>query len=629
MLDALRRGAGSWFAKGLLFLLILSFGVWGIADVFRGRGQDTVATVGGATISTAEFQRAYQAQLEEIRRRFGARITAEQARQFGLDNQVLGQLIGASVIEQHASKLGLGLSDDVVTGLIRNDPAFRGPDGRFSKATLDSILREAGYSERSYIAARRRDELREQITETLGMAATPPQPLVEVLYRYRDETRTVSSFNVDPAKVTVGTPDDAKLKETYEANKTRFVVPESRKLGLLLLTVDRLAKTLEVPEADIRSAFEQGKGLYQVPERRRIQQIAFPDKAAAEAALAKIRGGQSFSDAAAAAGAKESDVDLGTLQRSQVIDPKIADAAFALEKDKVSDVVEGRFATVLLRVTEIEAGRQKPYEEVRTEIRDRLALDRAADEIQKKHDRIDDLRAGGKPLPEIAAELKQPFVEITVDRTGLTAEGKPALEDVDARPILNAAFEAVIGSDPDAVEVGDAGYAWFRVLAITPERQKPYEDVAADVKTLWTEEERRRLVSELASKLADRASAGEPLEALAKEAGGTVAVTKDFKRFGAQPSLSESAIAQAFITPQGKAATAEAKEGGTRTVLRVDGVTVPTAPSKEEAERLSADLARQMQNDIVVSYVGALQDRFGVNINPAGVRAATGASDTQ
>jgi hypothetical protein len=56
---------------------------------------------------------------------------------------------------------------------------------------------------------------------------------------------------------------------------------------------------------------------------------------------------------------------------------------------------------------------------------------------------------------------------------------------------------------------------------------------------------------------------------------------------------------------------------------------VPTTPSKDEADRLAADLARQMQNDIVVSYVGALQDRFGVNINPAGVRAATGASETQ
>ena len=37
MLQALRSTVGSWIVKILFVLLILSFGVWGIGDIFRGR----------------------------------------------------------------------------------------------------------------------------------------------------------------------------------------------------------------------------------------------------------------------------------------------------------------------------------------------------------------------------------------------------------------------------------------------------------------------------------------------------------------------------------------------------------------------------------------------------------------
>ena len=81
-----------------------------------------------------------------------------------------------------------------------------------------------------------------------------------------------------------------------------------------------------------------------------------------------------------------------------MIDPKIADAAFALKKDELSKPVEGQFAIVLVRVSEIVPGKQRTFEEVKGEIKDRMAEERANQEMQTLHDKVENERSAGKPL---------------------------------------------------------------------------------------------------------------------------------------------------------------------------------------------------------------------------------------
>ena len=58
----------------------------------------------------------------------------------------------------------------------------------------------------------------------------------------------------------------------------------------------------------------------------------------------------------------EADIDLGMVTRSQLADPAVADAAFKLELNKVSEPVTGKLGTVvLLRVTEIDAGQDPDF----------------------------------------------------------------------------------------------------------------------------------------------------------------------------------------------------------------------------------------------------------------------------
>ena len=49
-------------------VLIISFGVWGIGDIFRGFGQSTLAKIGKTEISIEQFRQLYTDRLQQISR---------------------------------------------------------------------------------------------------------------------------------------------------------------------------------------------------------------------------------------------------------------------------------------------------------------------------------------------------------------------------------------------------------------------------------------------------------------------------------------------------------------------------------------------------------------------------------
>jgi peptidyl-prolyl cis-trans isomerase D len=182
MLDSMRRGVTNAFTKFLLALLIVAFAVWGIGDVVRRSGPTAVATVGSTEITTQEYRQAYQDELQSISRRLGRQLTSEQAKALGIETRALARLIGFAAVDMHARALELAVPETIVASVIRGDPAFAGPTGQFSRNKFRQLIGQDGYqSEEQYIRARRRDILREQLTETLGAGARPPAALVDAL----------------------------------------------------------------------------------------------------------------------------------------------------------------------------------------------------------------------------------------------------------------------------------------------------------------------------------------------------------------------------------------------------------------------------------------------------------------
>ncbi len=625
MLDALRRGSTGMVAKALFAILVISFAIWGIGPVFRNFGRGALAKVGPHEIRVEDFQRSLQNELRAISRQTGRHITPEQARAAGIDQRVLAQLMAWAAVETHADQLDLALSDKALINGLKDDPAFKDPNGNFSRIAFENVLQNMGLSERGFLALRRRDELREQVTGALINGVAIPDSLVDLVNSWRNEKRVAQFFVIDAGKaVKVPEPDDAKLRETYETNKGEFTSPEYRKLGVLVLSVDDLKTKMDVTDAEIATKYEELKESYNTPERRRLQQLVFKDKAAADAAKTALAGGKSFGDLAKELGAKDSDIDLGLVSKDRLIDPKVADVAFSLPKDGISDPIEGRFATVLVRVSAIEPAVIRTLADVKDQVRDAIAKSKAQGQVQSLIDQVEDGRSAGKPLKDAAEQLKLQYLEVpSTDRSNKTPEGAPAVGLPDAQAIVKAGFDSQVGLQNEAVELHDGGFAWVDVLGVTEKKQKPFDEVKEQVKALAIAKERERLIGELAAKLVEKADGGADFAALATEAGGAkVETTPPFTRTTEPQGMPKDAVARAFTLAKGKAASSPTND--TRIVYQVTEITPAPEPTKEQRDSIAKQLKNELTDEVLSQYVVALEDRLGAHVNPEEFKRATG-----
>jgi peptidyl-prolyl cis-trans isomerase D len=631
MLDALRRGATGIVAKILLSLLIVSFGIWGIADVFRGYTRGAVATVGNTKISVTDFDRVLRAELEGISSEAQRRVTLEDARRQGIDRLVLSKMIGQTALKEYAHQINLGLSPDRVVQNLFSDPNFAGPDGKFSRTGFNDLLARLGMSESMFLSLRLDDDLRQQFSSAVLNATVIPPAMIDIENNYKNETRDIDFFKIDAAKkITIPEPDDGKLQAYFNENKASFMTPEYRKFNVLVATAGDLKKDVAVSDEELKASYESEKDTYDTPEKRRIQQIAFKDKATAEAAReAIVKNSKNFMDVAKENGAKESDVNIGMVAKSQLIDPKIADVAFSIDRDAISEVIEGRFATVLLRVIEISPGRVSTFEETKEKVRDKLASSKATTLLQEKIDLVEEGRNAGKTKKQIAEELKLRYIEVpAADKDGKSPEGAAVLDIPTPERVTRLVFRTEPGTLTEPVEIGSDGYAWVEVLGIDPPKQKSFDTVKAEVKAALIDSERRRLVKEFADKLVERLKSGEDFAKVAADAGGTPDKVETVKRNLVPPGLTEEAIEVAFSLPQGGAGSALTVDRSTRVVMKVAKITPAGEMPGSEKDKLVSELRRGLQNDLLIAYVTNLQDRLGVSINDKEVARVTGADVT-
>ncbi|MEQ1576160.1 MAG: SurA N-terminal domain-containing protein [Hyphomicrobium sp.] len=630
MLDSMRRGAQGVVAKVLFSVLVASFVLWGVPRDFLASSDASIATVGKTGISLDRFRRAFENQVVAMSNDQTGRISRETAIALGVDRNVAERLVGQTALLEQTQKMNLAISDETLAEGVRNDPMFHGLDGKFSKLGYDGFLQQLGLSEQGFFALRREDELRRQLTDGLTVATVVPSAMIDVRHAFNEEIRTTAHFVIDAVKkVVVEDPTDTKLIVTYENNKTQFMTPEYRKIAVLLLTLDELKKDIQVSDAEVKASYDDSKATYDKPERRRIQQISFKDKAAAEAARkAIVDGKKNFIDAAKEAGAKETDINLGMLTQKQLIDPAVAKAAFALARDEVSQPVDGKFTTLILRVIEIDPGKMTVFEDVKDLVRDKLVTKKAEGLVQEKIDLVEEARNAGKTLKEAGESLKLVFKDAeAVTSDNKTPDGKTALDITDAPTVLNAAFAATPGAQTDIVKLQSGSYAWFDTLGITPPRQKTFEEAKALVKDYYAGTEQKKKLNEMAAKMAERLKNGEYINKLAEEAGGKVEITENVKRVMSVPGMSQDAVKLAFTLPKNGTGHSESADEKSRVVFKVINITIPPPPTKEEAAKLAGKLKDELETDALIAFVEGLKSRFGVSMNEPLLKRFSGASD--
>ncbi|MCA1458021.1 SurA N-terminal domain-containing protein [Bradyrhizobium sp. BRP22] len=632
MLRGIRTASSNWLGKivmaAVMGVLIVSFGIWGIADIFRGFGQSTLAKVGSTEISTEQFRQIYTDRLQQIGRQFGRPLTPDQARAFGFDRQVLQQTIAEAALDEEARRMRLGQSQDETMRSVYNDPNFKGLNGQFDPQRFQAAIRQFGYTEQRYLAEQRRVGLRRQIAGTISAGIEPPTTLIEALVRYQNEQRSIEYIKLDAAQAgTIDPPSPEALAAYFEDHKAQFRAPEYRKVAFVVVTPEEIGKWTEVSDEDAKKIFEQRRGQLGTPEKREVSQIVFPNMEEATAARARLTATTSFDDLAKERNLNLSDVNLGLVTKSGILDPAVADAAFSLPSGDVSQPVQGRFGVALVKVGKIEPGTTPTYESMAGEIKKQIATERAREKVADLHNKMEDERGGGAGLLEAAQKLGLAAVTIdAVDRSGRMPNGQLVANIPNGLDVVSQAFASDVGVDNEPIQFR-GGYVWYDVLGVTPSRERSLDEVRSQVEAKWREDQIATRLRERATGIVKKVEAGGKLADEASALGVKLETADKFRRDAALPGLPESVVSAAFRTAKDSVGQATGA-GSERIVFRVTDIIVPPVDlASEDVKKLKEALQRGLTDEQVAQYVNKIENNIGTTINQAAFAQVTGANN--
>ncbi|MDI3471573.1 MAG: Peptidyl-prolyl cis-trans isomerase PpiD [Pseudolabrys sp.] len=631
MLRGIHKASSGTIGKGIMAvvmgLLVISFAIWGIGDIFRGFGQSTFASVGSTEISAEQFRYYYTDKINQLGRRMGRAITPDQARSNGLDRQILGQLIAETALDQKAKEMRLGVSDAEISKQIMADRSFAGINGKFDRARFEQTIRDAGFSETRFVADQRALTVRRQLALSLTGNITAPVAAQDAINRFRNEKRSADVVVLGAAQAgAIAPPTPEALQKYFDERKAAFRAPEYRTVTLLALTPESQAAWMTVSDKDAEAYYNAHKAEYGTPEKRHLRQIVFPNEQDAQAAADKIAKGATFDDIVKERSLKESDVDLGTVTEKDVIDPNVAKAAFALKDGEVSKPVKGQFGTVLVQATNIQPGQDQTFQQVAPKIKQAIALERARGQIGDLRDKIEDERAGGATLQETAKKLKIEARTIdAIDRSGRDKAGNLVPNLPQGANVVNAIFSTDVDVDNEAIDLKNGGWLWYEVTNITPARDRTLDEVRAQVEKRWHDDEVASRLKKKAEDMVGKLKAGGKLAAVAQAEGLTVQTVGDLQRGKPKAPVAAPALDAIFRTAKDGAGSAEGDTEDTRLVFVVTGVTDPALDAKSaEAEQIAQVLKNGYGEDILNEYVTHLESQLGVSVNQATLQQIVG-----
>ncbi len=626
MLDSLRGAAQSWVAKLLLGLLSLSFVAWGVGDVFRqGFTGNSVLSAGTSKVTPTEYRLAYNRQMQIYGQQLNQRLTREQAKGLGIDGQVMAQLVAGVVLDEQSRKMKLGLSKERLANLTGEDPAFKDASGNFSRTTFTGVLKNAGMRPEDYLKSREQVAIRQQVVESMTDGIKMPDAYLSALALHGGESRDLDYIALPVSIVQpVPEPSDAELKTFYEERKDSYKAPEYRKIAFVTLTPEGIANPASIDEASVKADYDKNIARYTKKETRKVDQLVFASKDAALAAKAKLASGASFDDLAKAENKTPADIALGDLQKGDLPDAKIAEGAFSLAAGAVSDVIDGAFGPVIIRVAAVTPQSVEAYDTVKETIRKDMAITEANAILLESHDAYEDARGGGDSMDAAAAKVKLKLVTIdAVDATGLKPNGSKAVELPESAELLPAIFAAEPGLENAPLNFGSNGFLWYEVKSVTAERERPVAEVKDKLAADWKTAKGAELLAAKAAELAKEITGGKSMDDIAAGLKLQKQTKRGLKRDVDDSDFDAATVEAAFGGGKEYVTVSAGGSGDTQYVLKVVETYEPADKSPgaiAEDQKKRANSA--VSDDLLDQLVARLQGEYPVTVNQALIERA-------
>ena len=629
MLRLFRGFTATWPARIFFTVLASAFALWGVSTKNPfGADPTTIATVGGRAVNVAEVQDAYTRQIAQVRRKLGPDTEPNDALRHDVAEQALGQVVTQAAVDGELRRLGVVASDAAVRDAVFAEPHFHGPNGQFDHATMEAVLRQNQLNEARYVDLTRQSVAHNQLNGAVRAGVAAPAVLVAHLYAIAHETRLADAVDVRLSQMpTPAAPSDADLRRWVDNHPERYQTPEYRHMKAIVLTPDEIAKTVQITDPEIATAYEQRAASFTGPERRTVDVVTAPDEARARDLSAQWRSGADWAQmqtAATAAGATAT--ELPDTSRADLPFPELADSAFTLPEHTVSDPIKGALGYYVASVSKVTPAGTRPLTEVHDELRATLARERANDLLYDREREVEDLLAGGTPFEKLWSELGLLPTSGTLDAAGKTQAGVDApipLPDAMRAPLVQAVFAAKKDDAPKLVPVpypgapaGTTPQGYFAVVVdeVTPPASRPFEQVADAARADYARDQTHRAADALAAGLLAAVQSGQTLEAAALAAKVELRHLPPVGRGRAPAGVPEALVKPLFLLKPGQPTMVETPDGFT--VAQLTKVVSPEPTGDPAgAERARTALTREVAADTELAFATAAREAASPTVN--------------
>jgi peptidyl-prolyl cis-trans isomerase D len=495
MISFFRRALASWFALGLLGLVLVAFIITGVGtkgfmpgQMGGGEGGDFVARADDIKVSSTELLRRAQNQFESARRQQPAIDQKAFVAGGGFDS-IADALIGAHALEAWGRHQGFAVGKRLIDAQIATIPAFRGVTGQFDENAMRAALAQARVSERDLRGDIAADLLRNQILMPVIAAgsgsAALAKPYATILLEERQGSVGIIPFQafVDPRQ-----PSEAEVAAAYKANIAAYTRPEARVLRYALFGTAQVAAQAVPTDAEVAQYYQQNAGTYAAKESRSLSQLITPNEAQARSIAAAAKGGTPLSAAAAKAGLEASTLtSQNRADYAGAASEPIAAQVFSAAKGSVVGPIKGAFGWYVVKVEAITGNPARSLEQVRPEIVAALTKQKSQEMLSDLGDKIENAIADGASFNEVAANNKLTVVETPPVLASGQAVDQPGWKTPpELNPLLKAGFEADPDEHPTVETVTkDQQYALLgvtKVIAPTPlPLAQVHDQVAKDI----------------------------------------------------------------------------------------------------------------------------------------------------
>jgi peptidyl-prolyl cis-trans isomerase D len=627
MLDRMRRHK-AWL-KWSLVLVVLAFIIFYIPEFLRSSGTDaasgdTIASVEGHAITSGEFRRTYQAQLQAYRSAYGGQMSEQLLKQLGIEQQILQQMVDEQASIAEASRLGIDVSDEEVRQRIFAIPAFQENGHFIGDARYQQLLRmqRPPLAPADFEDGIRKTLVIEKLRASLTSWLSIPEKELEQEYRRKNDKVKISvvSFAADKFRGQVNA-SDPEVAAHFDAHKNDFKIPEKRKIRYLLIDLEAIRAKVVVPPADVERAYQSNVEQYSTPEQVRASHILLKTEGKDDAAIKKqaddilkqARAGADFGELAKKysedEGSAKNGGDLDYFTRGKMV-AEFDAVAFTLQPGQLSDLVKSQFGYHIIKVTDKKAGTTRTLAEMRQQLTDQLSYERAQTQAGDLAATLEKQISKPADLDKVAKAQG-----LTVQESGFFARDEPIMGIGPSPEAAARAFEMKIGDVSPAVRAS-RGIAFLTPTA----KQDPYVPKLDEVKDRVRDDlvkiKARDLAKQKAAEIAPKLKSGD-FEKAAKAAGVDVKTTELVARdapitdLGVSPAVDDAA----FAMTTGAVSDPIATDNGAAIIKLVDKQQTTTADYTLAKDKFREEVLADRRNRFFGAYMVKAKQRMKIEVN--------------